>query len=77
MIENITNIHSIDTSLTAAHAALSLGYWALGGAIGIAIMTILFNLFYKSKHLVALNKILEQNKLILNELKLLNKRKKK
>lgn len=76
MIENITNITPIDTSVSVIHSLLNFGYWALGGAIGIAILTVIFNLFYKSRHLIALNKIVEQNRLILNQLKLMNKRKK-
>ena len=76
MIENITNIVPIETSVSVIHSLLSFSYWALGGAIGIAILTILFNLFYKSKHLKALKKIVSTNQDILEELKKLNRKKK-
>ncbi len=69
MIENITNIAPVDTGLSVVHQLLSFSYWALGGAIGIAILTVLFNLYYKSKHLMALNKIIEQNAEIIKVLK--------
>jgi len=76
MIENITNIAPIETSVSAIQSLLNFGYLTLGGAIGIAVMTVIFNLFYKRKHLVALKKIVYQNEQILIELKLMNKRKK-
>lgn len=76
MIENITQIAPIETSVSAIHSLLNFGYWFLGGAIGIAILTIIFNLLYKSRHIILLERISEQNEKILEQLKLLNKRKK-
>ena len=76
MIENITNIVPIETSVSVIHSLLSFGYWSLGGAVGIAIITVIFNLFYKRKHLKALKKIVSTNQDILEELKKLNRKNK-
>ena len=55
--------------LNTAHALLGIGYWALGGAIGIAVIGFLIGWYYRRENVVLLKKINRQNEEILSLLK--------